>query len=311
MAETTTNLKIPLLSGNNLVNKTVINNALKAVDGNALPLSHAKGGGHWPVWKAGTEYALNDIIRTDDCYSWGYLQCTTAGTSGSTAIKCPYGEGDTVTDGTVVWMLKKLGGSVKHGDLTGRNLPDQHTIEAITGLRDALDGKASKEELATAKQEAIATSNTYTDTKILNLIDGAPEALNTLNELASGLKNEESAISTIVTQLANKVDKIAGKGLSTNDYDAIDNAKVDKISVTKPINLDNVTDSMHTHINKTLLDTYTQTDANLSDAVSKKHSHANKDVIDKLTATATGVAYNGTELSTLTQKDLVKYSLIF
>ena len=31
----------------------------------------------------------------------------------------------------------------------------------------------------------------------------------------------------------------------------------------------------HTHANKALLDTYTQTEANLADAVAKKHEHAN------------------------------------
>jgi hypothetical protein len=40
----------------------------------------------------------------------------------------------------------------------------------------------------------------------------------------------------------------------------------------------------HTHGNKALLDTYTQTEANLADAVAKKHSHANADVINGITA---------------------------
>ena len=40
----------------------------------------------------------------------------------------------------------------------------------------------------------------------------------------------------------------------------------------------------HTHANKVLLDTYTQTEANLADAVAKKHEHANKTVLDGITA---------------------------
>ena len=39
----------------------------------------------------------------------------------------------------------------------------------------------------------------------------------------------------------------------------------------------------HTHANKALLDTYTQTEANLADAVDKKHSHDNKTVLDGIT----------------------------
>lgn len=38
--------------------------------------------------------------------------------------------------------------------------------------------------------------------------------------------------------------------------------------------------SAHTHTNKALLDTYTQTEANLADAVAKKHEHTNKTVLD-------------------------------
>ena len=38
----------------------------------------------------------------------------------------------------------------------------------------------------------------------------------------------------------------------------------------------------HTHTNKTLLDTYTQTEENLADAVAKKHTHANATELDKI-----------------------------
>lgn len=38
----------------------------------------------------------------------------------------------------------------------------------------------------------------------------------------------------------------------------------------------------HTHSNKALLDTYTQTEENLADAVAKKHSHANAAELDKI-----------------------------
>lgn len=40
----------------------------------------------------------------------------------------------------------------------------------------------------------------------------------------------------------------------------------------------------HTHANKTLLDSYTQTEADLADAVAKKHSHANATVLNGITA---------------------------
>lgn len=40
----------------------------------------------------------------------------------------------------------------------------------------------------------------------------------------------------------------------------------------------------HTHANKDLLDTYTQTDADLANAVSKVHEHGNKSVLDGITS---------------------------
>ena len=46
----------------------------------------------------------------------------------------------------------------------------------------------------------------------------------------------------------------------------------------------------HTHDNKSLLDTYTQTESNLADAVSKKHSHENKDLLDTYTQTNSDLA---------------------
>ncbi|MEI8129320.1 MAG: hypothetical protein WCG95_06845 [bacterium] len=42
----------------------------------------------------------------------------------------------------------------------------------------------------------------------------------------------------------------------------------------------------HTHSNKALLDTFTQTEANLSDAVSKKHAHASLSKVEALAANA-------------------------
>lgn len=46
----------------------------------------------------------------------------------------------------------------------------------------------------------------------------------------------------------------------------------------------------HTHSNKALLDTYTQSETDLADAVSKKHSHSNKALLDTYTQTETDIA---------------------
>ena len=50
-------------------------------------------------------------------------------------------------------------------------------------------------------------------------------------------------------------------------------------------NLAGAVSSRHTHSNKALLDSYSQTNANLSDAVTKKHSHDNKQLLDSYNQT--------------------------
>ena len=110
-------------------------------------------------------------------------------------------------------------------------------------------------------------------------------------------------IRTNITNLQNdKVSKVDGKGLSTNDF--TDNYKLqvenntaarhihnnktllDTYTQTE-VNLADAVNKKHVHNNKTLLDTYTQTEANLADAVNKKHVHNNKEILDGITASYT------------------------
>lgn len=56
------------------------------------------------------------------------------------------------------------------------------------------------------------------DTAISNLVSSSPTTLDTLNELAAALGDDPNFATTISNQLGNKVDKITGKGLSTEDF---------------------------------------------------------------------------------------------
>lgn len=66
----------------------------------------------------------------------------------------------------------------------------------------------------------------YIDEKISNLVNSAPETLDTLGEIASALQENDSLITTLNTAITNKVDKVAGKGLSTNDFTDEEKAKL-------------------------------------------------------------------------------------
>ena len=57
----------------------------------------------------------------------------------------------------------------------------------------------------------------YVDGKVSDLVNSSPEALNTLKELADALGNDPNFATTVSNQIGNKVDKVSGKGLSTND----------------------------------------------------------------------------------------------
>ena len=60
--------------------------------------------------------------------------------------------------------------------------------------------------IATAKSSAISESKSYTNTAIANLVDSAPEAMNTLNELAEAISNHkddyEAYVSTVSSSIA-------------------------------------------------------------------------------------------------------------
>lgn len=58
----------------------------------------------------------------------------------------------------------------------------------------------------------------YTDTKIADLIGGAPETLDTLKEVSDAIQENETVIEALNAAIGNKVDKVSGKGLSTNDF---------------------------------------------------------------------------------------------
>lgn len=58
---------------------------------------------------------------------------------------------------------------------------------------------------------------------------GAPGALDTLNEIATALGNDPNFATTIINLLGNKVDKVTGKQLSTEDYTTIEKTKLSGI----------------------------------------------------------------------------------
>ena len=92
-----------------------------------------------------------------------------------------------------------------------------HKIADVTGLQDALDAKADKNAFDKLKalvgelpQDAAATTVVgYVDKKVADLVNGAPETLDTLKELADALNNQPDAIATLTATIGQKADKTA------------------------------------------------------------------------------------------------------
>lgn len=83
----------------------------------------------------------------------------------------------------------------------GKNLVEK-LAEIQTGGQVDLSGYATQE---------------YVQGQIEALVDGAPEALNTLKELSTALGDDANFASTMVQELAGKVDKVEGQRLITQE----------------------------------------------------------------------------------------------
>ena len=195
------------------------------------------------------------------------------------------------------------------------------TLEVSSHTHDnktVLDGITAVKVAAwdAAEANAISSAKTYTDATIeaLNLAN-TYEAKGTAQNLINGLKlaetyaskNVESTISTLVGEdtgksvrsvSAEEVAKIVngadtrydtlkeiadwiisdttGSAQMANDINALK-------AISADTRLETLESSSHSHSNKDLLDTYTQTESNLADAVAKKHEHTNKTVLDGIT----------------------------
>lgn len=77
-----------------------------------------------------------------------------------------------------------------------------------------------------------AATKKYVDSAVANLINSAPETLATLDALAYALGDDPNFATTVASQIGAKVDKVEGKGLSTNDYTTAEKNKLNKIPST-------------------------------------------------------------------------------
>ena len=111
-----------------------------------------------------------------------------------------------------------------------RDVNDTEVISIKSRLNIAETKKADKTyvdtELAKKADKSSTYTKTETDQRIQNVIGAAPAALDTLQEIGKALNNDPDFAATMTAQLATKVDKITGKGLSTEDYSTTEKSKL-------------------------------------------------------------------------------------
>lgn len=93
---------------------------------------------------------------------------------------------------------------------TNQNYPKPYPSNLLAAdvvrLREALDAI----DTDIAARPDTATINSLIDTAVSQLLDGAPAALDTLNELAASLGDDANIAATIANDLAAKLDKTGG-----------------------------------------------------------------------------------------------------
>ena len=108
--------------------------------------------------------------------------------------------------------------------------------EAVEGVQAAVDAVEAdvaqvKLDMATGDAKALEDAKKYADEKITALVDSAPDAMNTLNELATAIGAHQEVYDAYVAEvsgkLANKVDKVEGSRLVAETEIAAFNAKAE------------------------------------------------------------------------------------
>jgi hypothetical protein len=119
----------------------------------------------------------------------------------------------TYTDTSVADEAQKSG----QGDAATLQSANSHADAAVASEKSARES---------GDRTTLESAKAYVDKAIAELVDGSPAALDTLKELSAALGNDPNFATTVATQIGQKVDKVAGKGLSTEDYTSEEKAKL-------------------------------------------------------------------------------------
>ena len=169
---------------------------------------------------------------------------------------------------TVVEMIEDAQEAATYDD-TQVKADIKANADAIAANKTDIEGK-----LDTARAD-LEKSIEQNASAIELLTNGASaEEVDGVNDLIQYVKDHGTEVTGMKADIKTNADDIdAVEGRATALEGRMDAAEAD---------IDALEADTHTHDNKALLDTYTQTEANLADAVAKRHDHANAAVINAI-----------------------------
>ena len=174
------------------------------------------------------------------------------------------------------------------------NLINQTIINKETTLNERINGvESTLAGRITANDEAIIELNRIVEEHTSQL-PGLEQAINTVSAdlvtVTTKANNNESAIANLSNTVEGYKTALDEKDNELAQLIEANRAAIETLSnpgeslIELHTRLDALERDAHTHVNKDLLDTYTQTEVDLSDAVLKKHTHDNKNILDGIEA---------------------------
>lgn len=171
------------------------------------------------------------------------------------------GEKLSIAFGKIQKAISSLLGHINNFDNPHKTTKSQIQLGNVDNTSDV------DKPVSTAQQKAIdgayANSNKYTDQKIAYLINGAPETMDTLKEVADAIEKNKSVVEAL--------DKSIGTKANQNELD--------------------------THTGNDTIHITSDERTKWNDANNKKHTHSNKSVLDGITSELVQKWSNGSSLT--------------
>nr|DAR73383.1 MAG TPA: structural protein [Caudoviricetes sp.] len=171
------------------------------------------------------------------------------------------GEKLSIAFGKIQKAISSLLGHINNFDNPHKTTKSQIQLGNVDNTSD-VDKPVSKAQQK-AIDDAYTNSNKYTDQKIADLINGAPETMDTLKEVADAIEKNKSVVEAL--------DKSIGTKANQNELD--------------------------THTGNDTIHITSDERTKWNDANNKKHSHNNKSVLDGITSELVQKWSNGSSLT--------------